>query len=66
MVNRRTVGSLGAVIALLLSFYLVGIAVLLGGVLNGIFDRKEADRAKAAGAGLVAEGRSIPRTDERP
>ena len=34
-----TFGSLGAVIVLLLSFYLSGIAVLSGGILNAVLDR---------------------------
>ena len=37
--SSETFGSLGAVIALLLCFYLAGIAVLAGGVLNGILER---------------------------
>jgi membrane protein len=48
--SSATFGSLGAVIALLLCFYLAGIAVLAGGVLNGILERNarrfEADNRK--------------------
>ena len=48
--SSATFGSLGAAIVLLLCFYLAAIAVLAGGVLNGILERNarriEVDNSK--------------------
>jgi membrane protein len=50
-----TYGSLGAVIILLLCFYLSGVAVLSGGVLNGVLEGGAPGIEKAIGSGSAAE-----------
>ena len=55
----RTYGSLGAVIILLLWFYLTGVAILLGGELNSELSKLEAEAAAAA-ARAVRGGRRGP------
>ena len=51
-----TYGSLGAVIVLLLCFYLSGIAVLTGGALNGVLE----SAAAASGRRLAGKTASLP------
>jgi membrane protein len=51
----RAYGSLGAVIILLLWFYLTGAAILLGGELNSELSKLEAEAAAAARAARAAE-----------